>query len=548
MSSQATPIDIQITGKLLSSIADEMGIVLQKSALSPNIKERRDFSCAIFDSEGRMLAQAAHIPVHLGAMPLTAAALLEDFSFAPGDVVITNDPFSGGTHLPDITLMRAVYADGDGGKPLFYVINRAHHADVGGVTPGSMPLARFLDEEGVIIKPSLLMKNHRVRSGFLAGLTARMRSPGERSGDLNAQLAALERGHRRLLEVIMKSDPETLRAKTSMLLRYGRRIMEDVIDRIPDGVFCFRDYLDSDGFNEEPVPIEVEVRISGTHAVLDFSASADQVVSGMNTVRSVTCSAVYYCFFCLLGEEHPINHGSLAPLEVITRKGSLLDALPGSPVAAGNVETSQRIVDTVLGALAQALPGRIPAASAGTMNNIAIGGKTADGEEFAYYETLGGGMGARPGRDGLSAVQVHMTNTLNTPVEVIEQEYPMRILEYSIRKGSGGQGRYRGGDGLCRRYRFLSPATVTLLTERRHVPPSGLHGGEHGSTGRNIFFSAASGEERELPGKAHVEAGPGDELLVMTPGGGGIFRPDHGKNRGTNACLLTTQPQECKYA
>ena len=520
----ATPVEIQITAKLLNSIADEMGLVLKKSAFSPNIKERCDFSCAVFDRTGRMLAQAAHIPVHLGAMPMTVRTILERFSFKPGDVIITNDPFSGGTHLPDITLMRGVFTRHGGDEPLFYVINRAHHADVGGVTPGSMPLARSLSEEGVLIEPSLLVEAGEINQKMLETLTSLMRNPEERSGDIGAQLAALERGASRLVEFASRQSPEALEERLTLLLSYGRRIMEDVIGEIPDGTYHFRDFLDNDGFSHEPVPVDVVLEISGTEATLDFTQSAPQLASGLNTVRSVTCSAAYYCFFCLVGQEHPINHGSLEPIKIITRAGTLLDALPGAPVAAGNVETSQRIVDCILGALAQALPEKIPAAGTGSMNNIAMGGRRSDGSDFAYYETLGGGMGARPGSHGLSAVQVHMTNTLNTPVEVIEQEYPLQIMEYSIRKASGGEGKFRGGDGMCRKYRFLAPATVTLLTERRSIAPYGLHGGAPGSRGRNIFYCHETGMEEELPGKAHIEAQQGDILTIMTPGGGGMGR------------------------
>ncbi len=517
-----TPVEIQITAKLLNSIADEMGLVLQKSAFSPNIKERCDFSCAIFDRAGRMLAQAAHIPVHLGAMPMTVKAILERFSLKPGDVIITNDPFSGGTHLPDITLMRGVFTPQERDRPMFYVINRAHHADVGGITPGSMPLARSLSEEGVLIEPCLLVEEGKINRQMVEILTSRMRNPEEREGDIGAQLAALERGNTRLAEFATRHNHAELDDIISMLLSYGQRIMEDVINEIPDGSYHFRDFLDNDGINPEPVPIDVTVEISGKRATLDFSKSASQLASGLNTVKSVTCSAVYYCFFCLVGEEHPINHGSLEPLEIITRAGTLLDALPGAPVAAGNVETSQRIVDCVLGALAQALPEKIPAAGTGTMNNIAIGGSGTGGKDFAYYETLGGGTGARPGSHGLSAVQVHMTNTLNTPVEVIEQEYPLQIMEYSIRKGSGGSGKFRGGDGICRKYRFLAPATVTLLTERRKLAPYGLRGGSYGSIGRNLLYRADTDTEEELPGKTHVEVQRGDILTIMTPGGGGL--------------------------
>ena len=522
---QITPIDIQITGKLLGSIADEMGIVLQKSAFSPNIKERCDFSCAIFDRQGRLLAQAAHIPVHLGAMPLTTKYILERFKLEDGDIVITNDPFSGGSHLPDITLMEGVFIPEYGDDALFYVMNRAHHADVGGITPGSMPLAQSLSDEGVLIEPCLLQRGGELDKKLLERIVSRMRNPDERRGDLGAQMAALERGIKRLNELASQQDASRLEKKLSSLLDYGRLVMENIISEMPDGQWQFRDFLDDDGAGSPPVPIEVTLRIKSGKAVLDFSRSADQVKTGLNTVTSVTHSAVYYCFFCLVEEGYPVNDGSLKPIRIITRKGSVVDACPGAPVAAGNVETSQRIVDCVLGALAQAIPDRIPAASAGTMNNIAIGGPLNEGGEFAYYETLAGGMGARPGSDGLSAVQVHMTNTRNTPIEVIEQEYPMRIEEYSIRQGSGGAGRFKGGDGLLRSYQFLSPATITLLTERRRLAPYGLHGGPAGQCGKNIFYSAKSNKESVIPGKTHIEAKAGDRLTILTPGGGGWGTP-----------------------
>ena len=525
MKADISPVEIRITGKLLDAVAEEMGIVLRKSSLSPNIKERRDFSCAVFDARGRMLAQAAHIPVHLGAMPLTVEALLKRFEFAPGDVIITNDPFSGGTHLPDITLMQGVHVPGFGKGPLFYIVNRAHHADVGGVTPGSMPLATSIEDEGLLIKPGYIVRAGKTDSEFLNRLVQGMRNPAEREGDLMAQLYSLERGAARLCELAEGLDPEGLSARCQLLLDYGMRVMEDIIDEMPDGTFAFADYLDDDGLTDEPVRIEAALAINGKRAVVDFRGSDSQVKTGLNTVRSVTCSAVYYCFFCLVGQDQPVNHGSLLPVEIKTRWGTVVDAMPGSPVAAGNVETSQRIVDVVLGAMSQAMPDRVPAASCGTMNNIAIGSAGSRGAEFAYYETIGGGMGARPGADGLSAVQVHMTNTLNTPVEVIEQEYPMHITEYAIRRNSGGHGDYMGGDGIRRRYRFLAPASVTLLTERRRLAPYGLRGGGPGKKGRNIFYKKQDGRSVELAGKVHLEAEEGDELVLFTPGGGGLNNP-----------------------
>ncbi len=515
-----SPIDIQVTNKLLTAVAEEMGIVLQKSAFSPNIKERRDFSCAVFDGKGRLLAQAAHIPVHLGAMPMTVKEVLGQLTIRPGDVVITNDPFSGGTHLPDITLMSGVFLKG-GEKPVFYILARAHHADIGGITPGSMPLARHIDEEGVLISPAYLVQEGEVNQELFDWFMSRVRSREEREGDLRAQMACLDRGAKRLDKILAREGEGSFVEKLDPLLDYGERVMQSVISGLPDGVYEFEDAMDDDGFGSTPVPIRVRLEKTGDGVVADFSNTSPQVESGINTVPSVTAAAVYYCFFCLVGHDYPINAGSLRPIEVITRPGTLLHALPPAPVAAGNVETSQRIVDCVLGALSQAAPDLIPAAGCGTMNNLAVGGRKGRDNHFTYYETIGGGMGGGPGHPGLSAVQVHMTNTLNTPIEALEQEYPLVVEEYSIRRGSGGTGRFPGGDGIIRRYRFLREATVTLLTERRRLSPYGLDGGGPGKAGRNILYRQGETHPEELPGKAHVDMNPGDVLEIRTPGGGG---------------------------
>ncbi len=515
-----SPVDIEITNKILSSIAEEMGIVLQKSAFSPNIKERRDFSCAVFDSRGRLLAQAAHIPVHLGAMPSTVQEILRRFVLNPGDIIITNDPFAGGTHLPDITLMAGVFPDG---KPpaRFYLTARAHHADIGGITPGSMPLAENIEDEGVLVPPSYLARDGRINHELVEDLMSRVRNREEREGDIKAQLACIERGASRLDELVSREGQDRIEARLDPLLDYGERVMASVISGLPGGVYEFSDFLDNDGLHAEPVEIHVRLQKKCKRVVVDFSDSAPQVKTGINTVRSVTCSAVYYCFFCLAGEGHPINAGSLRPIEVVTRPGTILDAKPPSPVAAGNVETSQRIVDCLLGALSKAMPHIIPAAGCGSMNNLAIGGTRPGGGKFAYYETIGGGMGAGPEGPGLSAVQVHMTNTLNTPVEALEQEYPLMIEKYAIRYGSGGNGKFRGGDGIIRTYRFLSNARVTLLTDRRRIAPYGLSGGHPGSTGENILYRKGQDTPEKLQGKTHLDVAPGDRLEIRTPGGGG---------------------------
>ncbi len=515
-----SPVDIEVTNKILSSVAEEMGIVLQKSAFSPNIKERRDFSCAVFDSKGRLLAQAVHIPVHLGAMPMTVRELLKRFVLNPGDIIITNDPFSGGTHLPDITLMSGVFPQGKS-APMFYLLARAHHADIGGVTPGSMPLARSIEEEGVLIPPSYLAKKGRINREFVDGFMSMVRNREEREGDLKAQMASLERGSQRLAEVLQREGEARINARLDPLLDYGERVMRAVISRLPDGVYEFADAMDDDGIGNSPVEIRVRLEKRDDGVIVDFTGSSPQVTTGINTVRSVTCSAVYYCFFCLAGEGYPINAGLLRPIQVVTRPGTLLDALPPSPVAAGNVETSQRIVDCLLGALAKAIPDVIPAAGCGSMNNLAAGGTRPEGGQFTYYETIGGGMGGGPGCPGLSAVQVHMTNTLNTPIEALEQEYPLIVERYAIRRGSGGKGKFSGGDGISRAYRFLSRAKITLLSDRRRIAPYGLNGGKPGKPGRNILYRADRGVPEDLPGKIHIDIQPGDVLEIRTPGGGG---------------------------
>ncbi len=504
-------VEITIFNALLASVAEEMGIVLQKSAFSANIKERRDFSCAIFDGKGRLIAQAAHIPVHLGAMPHTLAAVREALDLGPEDIVITNDPYAGGTHLPDITLIKPVF---EGEELAFYLTVRAHHADVGGKTPGSMPLATHIDEEGVLIPPTKLYEKGRLNQSFWRDFLAQVRNPTEREGDLQAQLAALKRGEIRVRELIRRYSFPFLKERFAMLLEHSARLMQALIREIPDGEYHFEDYLDDDGLSKEPVPIRVKVTIAGEKARLDFCDSAPQLKTGLNAVRSVTCAAVYYVFFSLARGEIPHNQGAFAPLEILTRPQTVLDAVYPAPVAAGNVETSQRVVDVVLGALAQALPEQIPAASCGSMNNLAFGG-----EDFTYYETIGGGMGARPGMAGLSGVHTHMTNTLNTPVEALERDYPVLVERYSLRPRSGGPGKYRGGDGLVRRLRFLAPATVTILSERRRLAPYGLFGGRAGKRGQNILIRG--GRKKILPGKVTIEVEPNDVVEIRTPGGGG---------------------------
>ena len=551
------PIRLEIFKHLFAAIAEEMGTVLRKASYSPNIKERRDFSCAIFDGQGRMIAQAAHIPVHLGSMPLSVKAAFEHFAgdLHPGDVVVLNDPFRGGTHLPDITMVSPVYLNTENMVPfgddkstekikkqkikasadsvvqplslIGFVASRAHHADVGGMTPGSMPVGREIFQEGLIIPPVKLVKAGQMDQNILELILANVRTPQERRGDLSAQIAANQRGAERLVEMVTRYGEDEVTDAEEQLLAYTERMTRRLIESLPDGVYRFTDQLDDDGVNDRLVPITVAVTIRGDSAKVDFTGSASQQAGSVNAVYAITLSAVYYVFRCLLGLDVPNNSGCLAPIEVIAPPGTVVNALSPAPVAGGNVETSQRIVDVLLGALAQACPGKVPAASQGTMNNVTIGGSALSpgsspkerGEQFTYYETIGGGMGARPNSDGPSAVHSHMTNTLNTPVEALEYAYPLRVLRYEIRKGSGGDGKFRGGDGIVRALQVLTDCQVTLLTERRKIPPYGLDGGEPGQTGKNLLIR--DGEEFSLPGKGSVDLRPGDVLSILTPGGGG---------------------------
>jgi N-methylhydantoinase B len=556
-----SPVRLEIFKHLLASIAEEMGVVLKKASYSPNIKERRDYSCAVFDREGNMIAQAAHIPVHLGSMPLSVAAAVQAFSspaqgstistsdsqgdglpeqglqeqgLQEGDLIILNDPFRGGTHLPDITLVTPVFLpglDGTAGQQLFgFVACRAHHADVGGMSAGSMPVAREIYQEGLIIPPLKLFERGNLNQAVMDLILANVRTPQERLGDLWAQIAANQRGTTRLQEMALKYGAGEVSFYMKELLTYTERMTRRLLAELPDGDYGFSDYLDDDGISAEPVEIRVLVSIRGDEARVDFSGSATQCRGSVNAVYAITLSAVYYVFRCLLGLDVPNNAGCLRPVQVIAPAGTVVNAVSPAAVAAGNVETSQRIVDVLLGALAQACPERIPAASQGTMNNLTIGGldtrQPGAARPYTYYETVGGGMGARPTSPGLSAMHSHMTNTLNTPVEALEYAYPLRVMRYEIRGGSGGGGRFRGGDGIRRDIQVLgedSEAQITLITDRRRGRPYGLAGGGEGQPGQNILLR--DGQEEPLPGKGSVYLKGGDILSLRTPGGGG-FGPE----------------------
>ena len=516
------PISLEIFRSALTAVAEEMGAVLMHSSYSPNIKERRDFSCALFDARGRLIAQAAHIPVHLGSMPDSVAAALVTFDqFAPGDIIALNDPFLGGSHLPDITLIAPIFIQvEDKSRLIGFAANRAHHADVGGMSPGSMPLATEIYQEGVIIPPIKLWEAGQPNRALLALILRNVRTPDERRGDLTAQVAANRTAARRMQEIVDRWGLPSLEEHIEGLIAYAKRITQATIETIPDGSYQFTDALDDDGMSETPIPIAVTVTIRGCHATVDFTGSSPQTRGNINTVVSVAKSATYYVLRCLMPDDAPMNHGTFAPITVIAPGGTVVNARPPAAVAQGNVETSQRITDVIFGSFALALPDVIPAASQGTMNNITAGGIDPRTQQpFAYYETMGGGMGARPGLDGLSGVHTHMSNTLNTPVEAFEYAYPMRITKYQLRDGSGGGGAARGGDGLLREITFAVPTDVTLLTERRRLAPYGLHGGESGKSGENCLRHAE--QESLLPGKVHFRAMAGDSLTIASPGGGG---------------------------
>jgi N-methylhydantoinase B len=519
------PISVEIMKNLFASVAEEMGVRLQRAAYSPNIKERCDFSCAFFDADGRLIAQAEHIPVHLGAMPLSVQACLQAITFSPGDVAIVNDPYQGGTHLPDITLVSPVFVDTSEGLNLLgFVANRAHHADVGGMSAGSMPLAEELYQEGLIIPPLRLVHGGIINQDVWRLLLANVRTPDERAGDLHAQLAANRTGIERMVGLVDRYGISRVKEDMDDLLQYSEHMTRRLLQKIPDGTYRYQDALDDDGLTAEPVTICVSVTISGDEASVDFTGTDAQRRGSINAVYPITLSATAYVFRCLLGLDIPGNSGCLVPIRVIAPEGTVVNARRPAAVAGGNVETAQRIVDVVLGALAQACPERVPAASQGTMNNVTIGGWDQDRQQpFAYYETIGGGMGARPTGDGASAIHSHMTNTMNTPVEALEYAYPFRVTRYAVRQESGGNGRHRGGDGICRDLEILGRANVTILSERRSKGPYGLDGGQPGKPGRNRLLR--DGQTRELPGKCHIEVQAGEVLKIETPGGGGYGEP-----------------------
>ena len=515
------PIELELFKNVFVAISEEMAAVLGRTALSPNIKERKDFSCALFNRDGETLAQGSHIPVHLGAMPLSVQAALESVAFEKGDLVILNDPYRGGTHLPDITCISPVFL---GGRLEFIVANRAHHSDVGGMTPGSMPLATELFQEGLIIPPLKLYARGRLNRDVFDLLLANVRTPDERRGDLLAQVAANEIGRMRIEEAVGRFGAARVRLYAGLVQAYSERFLRQTLRDIPDGEYGFEDRLDDDGISDRPIRIAVRIKVRGDRATVDFAGSAPQTEGGVNANFAITCSATLYVFRCLVEEDIPFNTGLMRPLTILAPKGSIVNAEFPAACAGGNVETSQRIVDVLLGALAKAVPERIPAASQGTMNNVAFGGyDPARKRHFAYYETIGGGMGAGAAAPGLSGVHTHMTNSLNTPIEALENYLPLKIRSYGLRTGSGGRGAKAGGEGIVREYEFLVPVDLTVISERRRFAPYGARGGGPAASGRNSVDSR--GRTRALGGKDNVKLGRGDVLRVETPGGGGYGQP-----------------------
>ncbi|MDQ2051166.1 hydantoinase B/oxoprolinase family protein [Natronolimnohabitans sp. A-GB9] len=516
------PVTLEVLRNQLESVAEEMGQTLIRGAYSPNIKERRDCSTALFDAEGRMIAQAEHIPVHLGAMPAAVDAVL-DCDPQPGDVFVLNDPFQGGTHLPDVTMVSPIAPDaddaaGDESDIVGFAVSRAHHADVGGMTPGSMPAgAQEIYQEGLRLPPTRLVEGGKPREDVRSLVLANVRNAGERQADLRAQQAANERAEERLAALFDEHGRETVLSGFDAVIDYSRERIADEIASLPDGTYRASDVLEGDGVTDDDVEIAVTVTIDGAEIDVDFSGTDGQLDGNLNAPLAVAKSAVYFVVRCITDPEIPPNHGCYEPVEVNAPDGTLLNPEPPAAVVGGNVETSQRVTDVVFTAFAKAAPDRVPAQGQGTMNNLTIGAR--DGS-FTYYETIGGGFGARANRDGMDGVQVGMTNTLNTPVESIETEYPLRVERYALRPDSGGRGRFRGGLGLERTVTVEKDATVSLLTERRRHGPRGVAGGEDGATGENLI------DGESVSAKTTVDVEAGTTVTVRTPGGGGHGEPD----------------------
>jgi len=501
-------IELGIFESRTAAICETMGAVLRRSAFSPNIRDRLDYSCALFSADGRLLAQATHIPVHLGSMAWAMRDLVDRHDWQPGSRLILNDPYAGGTHLPDVTVIAPVFHDRELAG---FVANRAHHADIGSATPGSMPLSRSLDDEGVLIRADWLTRDGRQNDELLRSICDRMRRPELAEGDFRAQIAASANGERALAALLEEFGLDAWARLGRELNAYASRLARAAMADWPTGRWRAEDRMDCDGAGGPGPVLRVALEHHDGRVTVDFDGTDAQVPGNLNCPLSVTAAGVYYVLRCLLPDHTPNCAGALEFLDLRAPQGTLVNATPPAATAAGNVETSQRIVDVMLRALAEALPGQVPAASQGTMNNLGMGGP-----DWSYYETIAGGCGASAEADGRSAVHSHMTNTLNTPAEVLEAHFPVRLRRYAVRHDSGGAGAYRGGDGLEREFEFLEPAEITLITERRTHAPWGLNGGEPGRPGENLL------DGQPLPAKVTVKVEPGQRLLIRTPGGGGF--------------------------
>jgi len=513
------PVRLEVMHHLFAAVCEEAGSVLQRAALSPNIRERRDFSVALFDGDARLVGQAAHIPVHLGSAGDAVRAAMADLDFAPGDVALLNDPYRGGTHLPDITAIRPVFAAG-AARPSWFLACRAHHADVGGATPGSMGLAADLHGEGLVLPPVHWRRAGVLQDGVAALLRANVRGADERMGDLAAQEAALAVAARRLAALEADLGADEVARYAGYLMDYAERVAQQEIDRLPPGCYTARDQMEDDGTGAGPFALHLDLHIEQHRLRFDFRRTAAQARGGINANRSIVVAAAVYVLRCLCPGRLPTNEGLFRLFDVETTPGTLVDPIAPAPVAGGNVETSQRLVDVGLRALARALPDRVPAASAGTMSNLTMGGAG-----FAFYETLPGGAGAGPQLEGASGLQTHMTNTRNTPVEEFERRFPLRVRRLTLRRRSGGAGARRGGDGLVKEIVALAPVRATLMAERHVDGPRGLRGGAAGATG-SASIRRGGGRPSKLPSKGTVDLEPGDSFTLQTPGGGG-----HGRAR-----------------
>lgn len=515
------PIRLEVFHHLVSAFCEEAGARLMRSAISPNIRERRDFSVALFDGEGRLVAQAAHIPVHLGSAGDAVAAVRAALDLGPGDVALLNDPYAGGTHLPDITMVRPVFARATR-RPDWFLVNRAHHADVGGSAPGSMALASDLHAEGFVVPPVHLRRRGALQADLLRLFARNVRGADERLVDLRAQEASLLQLEQRMVALGRELGRGGLARTADALLAQTERAARATVRGLPKGTFRAHDALEDDGFGSGPLRLDLALRIGRDCVEFDWRSTCDQARGGVNANRSIVLAASVYALRCLCPGRLPTNDGLFRALTLRTRPGSLVDPRSPAPVAGGNVETSQRLVDVALAAFAAAAPERVPAASAGTMSNLSFGGRRAEGGEFASYETLPGGAGAGPRRAGQAAIQTHMTNTRNTPIEELEHRYPVRVRTLSIRRGSGGRGARAGGDGLVKALTAEVPLHVSFLGERHRVGPPGAAGGARGEPGG--LWVERRGQRERRPAKTSFELRPGETVVVATPGGGGHGR------------------------